>query len=119
MAKVDRPWTRKEEAALAGLVAAGVRYRAAAGVLGRSVSAVTTKAYHLGIRCGHAPYRHDATVRRLSAAGYCDWEIAIHLDVDRSRVAVIRKRLGLPAADRRQSGIAMRREEAKRQRRTA
>jgi hypothetical protein len=112
--KRDRPWTRKEQDALRALLAAGVRYRAAGVVLGRPTGAVSACASRLGLTTARAKHRHDETVRRLNRRGYCDWEVAIHLDVDRSLVQRIRARLGLPAADRHQSGIAAEREANKR-----
>lgn len=112
--KVDRPWTRKEEMRLRELIAAGARYPAAAVVLGRTLSSVQAKGCRLVGRKVGPQFRHDSTVRRLSRKGYFDWEIALELDVCVSRVQRIRARLGVPAADQRQSEIAKRREEAKR-----
>jgi IS30 family transposase len=104
--KVDRPWTYPEVCELRRLIAARLTYYAIGRRLGRSKSAISSRAYRLGVRTRAAVGQHDDTVRRLVRAGWHDWEIALEIDRSRSTVQDIRTRLKLPPADKARSAAA-------------
>lgn len=71
--------------------------------LGRTETAVQGRLTDLGVRVRRSPGELGKRVRRLAAAGWYDWEIALDLGVKTACVNEVRRRLGIPANGRAKS----------------
>jgi hypothetical protein len=105
---MGRPWTRKEESRLLGMVGRGVKQLVAARILGRSLTAVWVKLRKLRAAAGvpreprRGPGELARAVRLMSGEGVSDGDVARALDVSAAAVRRCRARLGIaPGAGRR------------------
>lgn len=96
-----KPWTPRDDADLAALLAAGTKYATIAKRLGRTYSAVAQRAFGLAGRDRlprlHKPGELTAWVKRLVIPGVSDSDAAGVLGVTRQTVALTRWRIGRPS----------------------